>query len=276
MMRIGQVGRRRGSGGFTLVELLVVIAIIAVLIAVLLPALAKARDAANRVACLSNLRQLTTILIEYTQENQGYFPATTTLNDSSFWAKACYRYIRNVDATSVAAIGEYANPANRGSPFICPSDPKPWAAANYNADYLNPPNPKYGNVLIATSYSCNLFVMPCWTYDKTANVYHWTNWQISTTTDLGGAKKITSCRPANTTFLLVDWCSGLTGNPAVLPSYIWNWKTTYNISLPIFTPHANGTHVSFADGHAEWLPGLFPNGTKPSTELSSIARGSQW
>jgi prepilin-type N-terminal cleavage/methylation domain-containing protein len=44
--------------GFTLVELLVVIAIIAVLIAILLPALSKARNAAWTAACMSNMRQL--------------------------------------------------------------------------------------------------------------------------------------------------------------------------------------------------------------------------
>src|SRR5579872_1599227 len=58
-------------GGFTLVELLVVIGIIALLISILLPALNKARAASQSAACLSNERQLGQALLIYMSENQG-------------------------------------------------------------------------------------------------------------------------------------------------------------------------------------------------------------
>lgn len=71
---------QRQSNAFTLIELLVVISIVSVLIAILLPALAKARQSARSVACLSNLHQLYIPMNAYMDDNRDWFPGSFTWN----------------------------------------------------------------------------------------------------------------------------------------------------------------------------------------------------
>jgi len=72
--------RGKNRAGFTLIELLVVVGIIAILVAVMLPVLSKARAAANRTVCLSNIRQLGISILMYCDNNGGWFPTC------AYWA----------------------------------------------------------------------------------------------------------------------------------------------------------------------------------------------
>src|SRR5262249_28419440 len=65
--------------GFTLIELLVVIAVIGILAGLLLPALARAKDSAQRVTCINNLRQLALSVSLYRGDHNGCFPARGSL-----------------------------------------------------------------------------------------------------------------------------------------------------------------------------------------------------
>ena len=92
--------------GFTLIELLVVIAIIAILAAILFPVFAKAREAARKSTCQSNLKQIGSGLMMYVQDFDERYPIIRGGNTAAFadWRGAIYPYTKNTKI------------------FICPSN----------------------------------------------------------------------------------------------------------------------------------------------------------
>src|SRR5437773_1098151 len=111
--------RRRSA--FTLVELLVVIGIIALLISILLPALSRAREAAQRTQCLSNMRELSTLMRMYSVQYNDVLPI-------GFMDQKAFSYIMHWNNGAVPAkpsqmgmlvsAGLVKNPKT----FYCPSE----------------------------------------------------------------------------------------------------------------------------------------------------------
>jgi prepilin-type N-terminal cleavage/methylation domain-containing protein/prepilin-type processing-associated H-X9-DG protein len=108
--------RAHRTRGFTLVELLTVIAIIAVLLAILLPVLAAAMERARLVQCASNMRQICGALINYSTANRGKFPPNVSAGLSRQWwdVERIGQFIRSTAPITTSRAA--------GGVFVCPSD----------------------------------------------------------------------------------------------------------------------------------------------------------
>jgi len=168
-------------------------------------------------------------------------------------------------------VGEFANPYNHNSPFICPSDFKPWAAAGYDSTY---PSGKYNNVVIASSYAPNEFLFPWWAKDKSSGLYEWSNADYATAP---GGQRMRAGRDPTKVFLLMDSWSGVSSLISILPQYLYNYRPgKYSgLTASMFNLHGLGLHIAFADGHVAWVPGSDSAKAYLSAELVDIGKASR-
>jgi len=165
----------RKRAAFTLVELLVVIGIIAALIAILLPTLARAREAANRAACLSNLRQIYYALNLYSGSNNGEVPigyrtVSKQYNSMCFSTTAGGYWVLFGLMTQANQLQSPPRvlycPAENNAKFMFNTPDNPWPAkevtplVNIQAGYALRPNQQIPDDLANIPAALQPFAMP--------------------------------------------------------------------------------------------------------------------
>jgi prepilin-type N-terminal cleavage/methylation domain-containing protein/prepilin-type processing-associated H-X9-DG protein len=213
---------KKPLNGFTLIELLVVIAVIALLLSISLPSLRRAREAGQRITCLSHLKALASIVHLYAAENDNKVPSGDTEGPLAWVNHAGGLAYYNIDTDPILE-NEQKEAIRRGLL---------WPYAGQGLEVFRCPTSRLGQ---ARSYS-----MP--------DSFNYTNLGLLA---ISGA-------PAN---LLITNLAGVRNSAGRMLFIDEGWATPTSWSIMFKTQqwwdivperHAAGTTLAFIDGHAEY------------------------
>ena len=207
---------QRNPGGFTLIEMLVVIAIIAVVAAILFPVFAKAREKARQTTCLSNMKQLSLAVAEYTIDYDDHFPNQVSAEAGDELTGAWIYYDLFADAFDVDKGSLYPYVKDK-SVYICRDD----VAGTKNG----------------LSYSMNGCV---------------SSKELPDGGFMQGIPPAKIVEPSNT-MLFGEEASYTLNDPTSDPALGTSDDGYFNVTSNGFsTRHTSGSIISFVDGHAKW------------------------
>jgi prepilin-type N-terminal cleavage/methylation domain-containing protein/prepilin-type processing-associated H-X9-DG protein len=209
---VGTESSSSRANAFTLIELLVVIAIIAILAAILFPVFAQARAKARQTACLSNAKQMSLAVMQYTQDADESLPYAIYQDGSGYitWDEALFPYTKSDGV------------------FVCPSHETPKRLSN-------------GTYLV--SYIANNAVLRPNTNGSTAPI-DLAKLQEPSSTIAIVESNITSNYQ---TYLL---CSS--GVPHSLATVMVDTPKSHAKERIAWNRHNGGANYVFVDGHAKW------------------------
>jgi len=218
--------------GFTLIELLVVIAIIAILIGMLLPAVQKVRDAANRMTCSNNLKQLSLAVHNYngtfqkvpvcegtpTGAGNPYGPIASPSGTAGTTFFYLLPYVEQ-DALYKLANGDSMNVgATVVKGFLCPSDPSAVNAGTYGGCGVMQTSNIQRNGFGSANYAANVMV-----FEPRGSQSIEVACKDGTSNTVMFAERFRNCSP-----------DGANGGGCTLPA--WAWNTIRNGGDPWSSP----------------------------------------
>ncbi len=233
---------------FTLIELLVVIAIIAILAAILFPVFAQAREKARQVSCLSNLKQLGTSAMMYTQDYDEQFMESYRLHEGS---DGTYWPLNQYAKPDGRTYGWYTGPTSGRAMYPAITD-------------------NWGSILLPYHKSSQIFAClsgsatwrPEGESGGTDNAgYIYSNWVSDGGQYLAPAIKLSRLVQAANTIMIYEsgkacWSieiQGWNGSGSCVPNNGYDPNNTSPRCYGDWIPrHMGGRNFVFCDGHAKW------------------------
>jgi prepilin-type N-terminal cleavage/methylation domain-containing protein/prepilin-type processing-associated H-X9-DG protein len=220
---------RRGSHrrhGFTLIEVLVVVAILALLVAILLPSLAAARDRAKALVSATNLRSIQQGLYFYLQANND------TLPDSGHTWEVLLKYVQKAGVKKTT--GSAASPSlfMKAEVYQCPGDLIPHTSSWDVRDPVT--NVVLKTYNIDTSYGVNTSL----------------TWLVRPSSGVTGVQRKMSTvkRPAD----IVSFCDSGDDDFNGAGPWILSEKNDVNNQVGHEIHHKTGNNFAYSDGHVQF------------------------